>query len=375
MKRKPRILWDVLTTTNDGLKLLPDQDPCRHIGYHMSKLLNCEYTSNEIYGGPIHYAKMRYNFNYKYWEEKLKDVDILITDQSTHIRNFKVIKPGLKVVMLTPFIDIKYEPKVDEPYRYYLRQIDSMLAADLIAAQSQYNADEYIDHVMNVVGIDITNKVTIWPWGYSQSEINKYSTADKYGMIVIYFPNRITETTHNYHHREFAEAIGLLDDKVADRAHFVFRNPTRKATEPQVQLIMDLSGGRAHIMPNSSNQNREEYMGFINGASASVHLCTLTHRGMSHDESAAMGNITISPDIASTHEFWMGYPDYPFLLRDVKDGNINPVELSRTLKLLIDILQHNKSAVSEMSKINKALIKNHSYEEVAIKVKYDIDKL
>jgi len=366
---KLNILWDAHVVSNDGKNFLHNADPCHHIAVNMSKLIGCIMTSNVEHTDYILDGRIsRYEFDMPYWQERLKDVDVLITDQSTHIRNLKVANPKVTIYMLTPFIDIQKHPKVEEPYRYYLRQTDSMLVADKVVAQSGFNAVEYVKQVNQLTGVDISDKILIWPWGYSQEEVDKYKNINSFAVPTIFFPNRITESTDNYHYREFADAIGMIPEDIAKKAIFIYRNPTRKVTANQVKTIKKLSKNRADIIPNKEQHTRREYMEFINASHCSVHLCTKTHRGMSHDESAAMGNITISPNLGSSKEFWAGHKDYPFLLHKVLDHGIDSKELSRLLILYIDVYYNNQRVVSELSHTSIMLAKQFSYESVFKKI-------
>ena len=248
---KLNILWDAHVVSNDGKNFLHNADPCHHIAVNMSKLIGCIMTSNVEHTDYILDGRIsRYEFDMPYWQERLKDVDVLITDQSTHIRNLKVANPKVTIYMLTPFIDIQKHPKVEEPYRYYLRQTDSMLVADKVVAQSGFNAVEYVKQVNQLTGVDISDKILIWPWGYSQEEVDKYKNINSFAVPTIFFPNRITESTDNYHYREFADAIGMIPEDIAKKAIFIYRNPTRKVTANQVKTIKKLSKNRADIIPN-----------------------------------------------------------------------------------------------------------------------------
>lgn len=384
--KKPVIIWNIGIVTNDGERFLPYSDPCYHIAmcmiWEMRDLFDfivimpiCDTRASDFppntivlkFDKPVHHAYSRFHFNFSEYREHafwLKKASLMISDDNTHVANWRAlfysINHKVKIITLTPFVDFPASPKVPAELSYYDRQMESFRKSDLVAFQSEWNYQEAAEQAAQTVrGISRV----VWPWGYSQREINKYKNDQRFEMPTVVFTNRITDTAGGYNnYRAFAKAIKYVENE----ARFIFRNPTRKITKEQWDFIMTESDGRAVIIPNDDpNTSRAAYMEFLNKAHVSIHLYTHAHRGMSHDEAAAMGKITISANCKSTKEFW-GTQPYPFLV----DPKLHPFELAEKIDLAISE-RDNKY----LQNLNAELAHPYSYENVANKAIKDIIKL
>lgn len=402
--KKKHILWVVGLITNNGRSYLPESDPCYHIAVNMIKLMQNEFdfsvllppTAGDIlpdfpigvhvqyHKKPIHYAYQRFHFDFQQSQQIIRNfnnrkdvqpISIMMSDDNTHVANWRAVFHSLgvqpKIVSLTPFVDYPNSRKVEKTLSYHIRQMESFKLSDAVAFQSYFNLHEAISMDFDMcepaaIAEHHKNNYLVWPWGYSQKEIDRYKMSERrYTKPTVYFTNRITDNANRYNnYHKFAMAV----KHVRNDGQFWFTNPTGKATQKQIDDIHEWSGGRAIVNPNSDVMDRVQYMTMVSHAHISMHLFTHAHRGMSHDEAAAMGKITISTASKTYLEFWNG-KQYPFLVHE----RLDPIEIAEKIDMAIESLGTIQGR--QYMTMNQVSAAAYSYENVSKQVIADLKTL
>lgn len=315
----------------------------------------------------------RFNFDfikYVHCKEEFEDVDVMINDENTLTKNWRVLfdylKLNIPIISTNYFMDSPISPKSDIKVRYYERQMESLMSSDMFS----YPVQSALDEALKAYDFMFRDRKwlaqsTVWNIGAYYEEISKGHVSKRTDKIQIYFGNRITDSAGRYTNWHlFAEAIGKLS-KIIDPNLFeaVMLNPTKKVTNEQLNEIKKLSNDLVRVIPNDSDFSREDYIKFINESHISCNLFTNeVHGGLTHVEAMMAGNILIAPDINDyRHKYEdSNRLDYPFLIKTV-NKEIDKEHFVECLKeaVLISL----SSGIKQWSELNKELAyKYASYE-------------
>ena len=425
MKKRTKVFYAVqvsnFTITEDGPKWLLRNDACMNIAigiisnilekypndfeflvklpfasdcddiFDLDQLFQEKYLEHiEFYREdlPVSPVTSRYNFNFAYHEankDLLSTVDIMINDENTLTKNWRVffdsIEKRFPIVSTNYFMDSPISPKSDPKVRYYERQMESLIAADMFA----YPVQSALDEALLAYDYMFTDRKhlglpTIWNIGAYYGEIKKGHKTKSNDKIKIYFGNRITDSAGRYTNWHlFAEAIGHLS-KLVDPSTFeaTILNPTRKVSDEQAKLINDLSNGHVIVLPNDGKFTREEYVEFINDAHISCNLFTNeVHGGLTHVEAMMAGCIVVAPAL---NDYLHKYADsgnvenYPFLINTEN----KQIDMDHYVECLYKAIQaaQNPELMNYYSAMNKELAyKYASYEHSADIIVSDLNKL
>lgn len=185
----------------------------------------------------------RYNFYVQQFTSILmiKDYDIVWNNIIELSRNIKTVlwanKLKAKLISCNYWIDCPTigEAKVDESISYDWRQIDGAECSDLVPFTCQSTKHAFFENAYNRINKDVVNQIrkksTIWDFGFSQKELNKFNPSKqgkmpKFDKITILFPNRLSGINYT-HHEEFIKAVNSLYQKRQD-FQVIFCNPSQK---------------------------------------------------------------------------------------------------------------------------------------------------
>lgn len=283
-----------------------------------------EFLRDDIPHSPV---TSRFHFDMQRWLEKphhFEDVDIMINDENTLTKNWRVLfnelKLNIPIISTNYFLDSPIANKVPEKIRYYERQMESFIASDIAAFQCEAGRVEAMEaYDILFKTRDILAPQSVWGVGAHYAEIEEYHTDKKFDIPTIYFGNRISDTANRYtNYDTFAEAIGILSTITDKPFRAVMLNPTRKVTAEQLNLIADLSKHQVEVMPNEEKFTRKDYLTFINRAHISCNLfVTEVHGGVTHCEAMMAKNILVIPKVNNyLHKMTKaGFPDYPYFTK------------------------------------------------------------
>jgi len=189
---------------------------------------------------PVDSVMSRYTFNFEWYVDILNKVkpDIIWNNISEISRNLysltKYLEINCKIISCNYWIDAPAinEGKVpDKRQSYALRQIDGALAADLVPFTCESTRNIFICNMQETLTRgdtvnEVKNKSTIWDFGFSKYELEKYRIDNNFDKITILFPNRLSGINYT-HHEEFIEAVNDLYNERKD-FQVIFTNPTQK---------------------------------------------------------------------------------------------------------------------------------------------------
>lgn len=338
---------------------------------------------------PISPVTSRFNFDMNfYMEEKiwLRDVDVMINDENTLTKNwnvfFNAIGKNVPIMSTNYFLDSPIANKVDERIRYYERQMESFINSDIAVFQCEAGMNEAMEaYDMLFKSRDLIKRKSVWGVGCHAQEIINHHTDEEYSKPVIYFGNRISDTANRYtNYDSFAEAIGKLSKITDIEFEAIMLNPTRKATDEQLQLIEELSNGRAEVMSNRDKFTREDYLNFINRAHISCNLfVTEVHGGVTHCEAMLAKNVLVVPNVNNYKTKFEKAPEqYPFLV-DVDSKQTHKPDtdqIAQQLAKALEMYKNDRESFDKLSGICYDLgYKYESYESASERIQKDIDTL
>jgi len=346
---------------------------------------NIKFLRDDI---PISPVVSRYHFDMNQFEQQhylFRDIDIMINDENTLTKNWKVFFKALNVdipiVSTNYFMDSPISKKIDDiQTRYYERQMESLIASDMFSYPVQSALDEAMEaysYLFRDMSL-IEGKSTVWHVGAHYGEIkseqrNINETNDE---PIIYFGNRITETSGRYTNWHiFAEAIGRLYDRGVRPFKAVMLNPTKKIDIDTLREIDHRSKGQVTVIENKSPFSREDYVKFINNADITCNLFTNeVHGGLTHIEGMMGQNILIAPSVNDyKYKFENENIDYPYLVKSTSK-EIDIEDFVDKLEMAI------KDYDTDKGKYWKELcrdiaIKYESFENSAPKIIEDLETL
>jgi hypothetical protein len=202
----------------------------------------------------------------------------------------------------TPMIG---EPKQPEAITLQYRQAEGFVLADLVVFTCQSTRNAWIQNAIKLLApkpiTEIMAKMTVWDFGYSQSEVEEMvgggSMRRKTDVARIGFPNRMGSDGYT-NASAFIAALRILKDdpQYADSFEVVFTNPSKRVSEdwlkenvPNFVSFMD-----------GKTLTRKEYFQFLYECDITVHLFVKErYGGCALRESIAAGNYTV---VADCHE-------------------------------------------------------------------------
>jgi hypothetical protein len=290
--------------------VLPNSKQVNDINFYSLDLWNDNIEYKEI-DYPVHSVLAKYHLDFNELARILPPsvfdrVDIIINDMNTIVpalnayMKFHVGK-HIPIVSTNYFYDSISDKKIDNKYRYILRQMEALVMSDGLAfvcdeAQKQMFDDLRFMNIHQVFDKTFEhlrqNSISL-NIGGSYKEINEYKIQDTMREPIVYFANRITETVDRYTNwHVFAEAIGCIELYSNVKFEAFMTNPNNKASKKQIEEINRLSKGKIKLLDLS----REKYLEKINKASVSVNLFEReVFGGNSHVEALMAGNFVIMP--------------------------------------------------------------------------------
>jgi hypothetical protein len=338
---------------------------------------------------PISPVTSRFNFDMNfYMGEKhwLSDVDVMINDENTLTKNwnvfFKTIGKNVPIMSTNYFLDSPIANKVDEKIRYYERQMESFINSDIAVFQCEAGMNEAMEaYDMLFKSRDLIKRKSVWGVGCHAQEIINHHTSEEYSKPVIYFGNRISDTANRYtNYDSFAEAIGKLSKITDIEFEAIMLNPTRKATDEQLELIEKLSDGHVEVMSNREKFTREDYLKFINRAHISCNLfVTEVHGGVTHCEAMLAKNVLVVPNVNNYKtKFEKSNIEYPFLVEvdSSQSHKPNTDQIAESLAKALEMYQNDRESFDALGEVCYNLgYKYESYESASERIQNDIETL
>lgn len=233
---------------------------------------------------PVDAVLSRYHFDVHKLSNLLKfiDPDVIWNNIPELSRNFKAVVNHLrskaKLINCNYWIDAPFinEPKVPEDVSYAFRQIDGALSADLVPFTCESTRKVFVEH-MEAAGLGkLVNKVldksTIWDFGFSMTELEKYRHNSKFPKKTILFPNRLSGINYT-HHEEFIKAVNELYYERRD-FQVVFTNPSQKVSWNWLKEYV----APLHIVKEGP-LSRKEYIGLLWASDIVVNLYDIERYG------------------------------------------------------------------------------------------------
>ena len=341
---------------------------------------------------PVSPVTSRFNFDFNYHTslihtEMLSDVDVMINDENTLTKNWRVLFEYLgldiPIVSTNYFMDSPISSKTKNiKSRYYERQMESLISADVFSFPVQSALDEAMEaYDYFFRDRSVLAKPTVWHVGAYYGEIKKDAVPqDVKNMPIsntvptVYFGNRISESANRYTNWHlFAEAIGRLPKEMAFKA--VMLNPTKKCSPEILKEINERSKGRVHVIPNDSDFSREDYRKFINNADITCNLFTNeVHGGLTHIEGMMAQNILVAPAVNDyKYKFENENIRYPYLIKST-EKEIDMDDFVDKLMLAIYKCKH-EDGVRWKETCRDVAIKYESFENSALKIIEDLEYL
>lgn len=337
---------------------------------------------------PISPITSRFHFDFEELSNlsnRFVDVDVMINDENTLTKNWKVLFKtlglGIPIVSTNYFMDSPISQKIDDiQIRYYERQMESLISSDMFSYPVQSALDEAFqayDYLFKDTSL-IEGKSTVWHVGahYGEIKSKQKDVNDSNDVPIIYFGNRITETSNRYTNWHiFADAIGILSQENVKDFRAIMLNPTKKLSQKTIEEIRIRSKGKIEIIGNDTPFSREDYIQFINDADITCNLFTNeVHGGLTHIEGMMAQNILIAPGVNDyKYKFENEGIDYPFLVESTSK-EINITDFVSKLELAINEYDTENGKYWKQ-KCRDIAIKYESFERSSHKIIEDLEKL
>lgn len=295
----------------------------------------------------------------------LPKIDVVWNNITELSRNIKTIlkfkSPDTKLVTCCYWLDAPEigQEKVDKDISYAWRQFDGFECSDLVVFTCKSTKAAFFENAKLMFNRKYVNaikaKSTIWDFGFSKKEADKYDPHAKYDKPTILFLNRLSGINYT-HHEEFIEALKILETKGVDY-QVAFTNPSGKVDNKW------LSENIKNLVQLDTPLSRRDYFALLWKANISVHLYNKElYGGVAHRESLYCKNTVITPKV---NEYLnIQGEDYPYYTQGT------PNDLAEVLyKALKTNMPEDKW--SEIRKRNL----NSSFEKVIRKVMKDMEAL
>ena len=329
------------------------------------------------YDSPNHAFKVRYHFDYMFWEKELKDknIDIVLCNDPMQVKNFKCLfkasyNVNIPIISYNHFIDNPSEPKVPKEIQYWYSQVSGAIAADLnlFTCRSTFDLlfkEMHTDFKDNVIHY-VKSKSTVWDAGYSIADVegnfdinfqNKVKELKK-NKTLIFFPNRISVFDDYTNGKKFIELCNELESINKDFV-VVFGNPSQKMSNDDIKTLC-----KPNIKISDKALYREEYRALLK----EVDICVGLYKndkygGCSWREGIHAGALPYALNVYEYKDHckavkypYIGEPDFndiiskldklikycqstPRMSRDIwnlKDRIINKCSYEHTIKKVID---------------------------------------
>ncbi len=331
---------------------------------------NIEFKFVNLY--PNSFAS-RYDFPFREINANidLNNYDILINNIPPLSKNFRCLQEiqnakDLKIVSFLHFLD-DLTDKVPQSISYFIRQAEGMISSDIGIFQCETNMikfRELIHHyfhffINNKEFMDTLNKkFKVWNCTYSQKEIERYKSNEKFDIKTIVFPNRISKTNYN-HFNEFIEATNNLYKKRQD-FRVVFTDPTTN--------LENIEFGNSKIITLGKVLNREEYISSISKCHIYVALFTNEyHGGVASRECGAAGLLPVFPNINEYSKLMPHhYPGY--CKKDLSD-------LENKIDNVLDLLDNETYKNEYINEHSFRILKSDSFEHNKYKIFKTLENL
>jgi hypothetical protein len=297
----------------------------------------------------------------------LPKIDVVwnnITELSRNIKTYLWYKSKeTKLISCCYWLDAPEigEEKIDKNISYDWRQFDGFECSDLAVFTCKSTKKAFIQNARKKFNGKYTsaikNKSTIWDFGFSTKEADKYKTDEKFDKPTILFLNRLSGINYT-HHEEFIQAINLLAEKRND-FQVIFTNPSGKySSEWLKENVKNVLIYKDHPL------NRQEYFELLWKAEVSVHLYNIErYGGCANLESIYCENTIIMPKVfeyakrgGSKYEYYCDIP-------------IAPESICEKLNLALDNMSDSSI------KMKKFVKKESSFESISDNVIKDIKGL
>ncbi|MHA1755517.1 MAG: hypothetical protein ACTSVV_02020 [Promethearchaeota archaeon] len=295
---------------------------------------------------PSHSFAQRYHFDFKQWEIfKEFNIDIIINNTAPLTKNlrclFKLFGQNPKIISFIHFFDDIRFKKVPSEISYTLRQLESIFCSDLVVTQSETVKEQIEYNFKNIFRGKHNINIEVWNCTYSQNEIDKYKTNEKFLKKTIIFPNRLSSTGYS-NHKRFFEAVNKIYRKRKD-FQVIINNPTSSYTLTQLkkecQPIIFINKGKF--------LSREKYLNILWKSDIGVALFTQEgHGGVSSKEFAAAECLPVFPK-TNEYKFLMPITYKGFVKKDLSN-------LEESLNYVLDICRTKKG--EELAKKARELV-------------------
>lgn len=330
----------------------------------ISKLFSHPYVTYINNDYPIDSVLSRYHFDMHKMARILRKVnpDVVWNNIPELSRNFRsLIGSWIKLVNCNYWIDAPFisEPKVPREVSYVFRQIDGALSADLVPFTCESTRRAFIEN-MEAIGLirlvgEVFGKSTIWDFGFSTTELEKYRVDRKFNKKTILFPSRLSGINYT-HHEEFIEAVNELYNERQD-FQVVFTNPSQKVRWSYLKRVKPL------YITKEAPLNRREYIELLWMSDIVVSFYDIErYGGCANVEAIYCGCL---PVMTRYGEYVDRAPkDYEFF-----------VELPVTVSKIKTALNKALDAVPCCTKPLRELVMNSSYERTVLRVIDDIETM
>lgn len=338
---------------------------------------NVGYIKNDY---PVSSVLSRYHFDANKAAKLLDSIrpDVIWNNIPSITRNWRAVMSELEsslclrplLINCNYWIDTKTEPKVaDDRVAYGLRQIDGALAADLVPFTCESTKEIFLREVFFESGLSNQRRVrgnsTIWDFGFSTKEMDKYFVGRRFKKITIIFPNRLSRINYT-HHKEFIEAVNSLYKERKD-FQVIFTNPSHKISWQWLhENVASLKIIANHIL------NRKEYVELLWKSDIVVSLYDKERYGGCANVEAIYCDCL--PVMTRYGEYeTRASKSYPFFVELPLTAN----KIKDKLNDAIDFVKSCKIQIKDWTIIESDLkqrIKKSSYEQVVPIVIEDIER-
>jgi len=323
---------------------------------------------------PISAFTNRYHFDANFFYNILKEgnYDIIINNIIELTRNIKTVcyelKQYPKIIVSNYWIDCPLinEEKVPLDISYDWRQIDGAECADLVTFTCPSTKCAFLNNcdlrINSKVALDISKKSTIWDFGFSAYELNKYRNIvfpeTKSTIKMILFPNRLSMINYT-HHEEFIEAVNNLYEKRQD-FRVVFTNPSQKISWGWLK-----DNVKSLYCFTEKSLSRGQYISLLWNSDIIVSLYTIERYG---------GCANVEGIYCEAYPVMTNFGEYPFRAQGTVP--LVKIDLSNLEEVLNIALNDCKKQSLNNIKLRKDLVFNSSsYEKVSDKVINDVRRI
>ena len=320
--------------------------------------------------GPVSAFTNRYHFDVGLFTQTLlnKHYDVVVNNIIELTRNIKTVlydnKLKAKIIVGNYWMDCPEigENKVPKEISYDWRQIDGAECADLVTFTCYSTKRIFLKNLETKFNAPkcstiIQMKSTIWNFGFSAEELDRYKTTEKFDRLTVVFPNRLSGINYT-HHKEFIQIVNELYNE-GYNFQVVFTNPSGKVSWEELKnLVKPLK------IISEKPLNRKEYIELLWMSDIVVSLYTIErYGGCANVEAIYCGNY---PVMTKFGEYLTRVPP--------EFDNFVEVDLSNLKEVLKKVLT-TKVDPNFYARIKENITSTSSYERVSRRVISDIERL